>query len=137
MHQISCDHRPLSFGLDTNADVARLVARSRLEPDVVGDAVVRLDKIGQARIDDRPHRVAQDVIGFAIAVPGLRARLGQQRPVLPLLARKQVARILECRYPMAVGQSRVPADMIDMQPWRCATVSTSRRPGRCTGMSGL
>ena len=75
MHQIAGDHRPLAFGLDANADVGGGVARSRLEPDFVGDAVVRLDKLGQTRIDDRPHGVAQDVVGFAIAVSGLHPRL--------------------------------------------------------------
>jgi len=30
--------------------------------------VIRFDKFGQARIDDRSRRVAQDVVGFAIAV---------------------------------------------------------------------
>jgi hypothetical protein len=66
MHQIARDHRLRAIGLDANADVAGSVARSRPEPDLVGDSVIRFDKLGQARVDDRPHRVAQDVVGCAL-----------------------------------------------------------------------
>src|SRR5437763_1656073 len=79
------------------------VAGRRLEPDPVRDAMVHLDQLGEPRVQHRRDAVGEDALGPVLVLGG---------PVLPLPPGEEVPGAREGRHPAAVGQARVPADVI-------------------------
>src|SRR5262249_25842702 len=63
---------------------------------------VAVDEVDAVRLDDRQHAVG-DALVLLVA------------PVLPLLAGDQIGRAREGRYPAGVHETRVPADVIDVE----------------------
>ena len=87
--------------------MARRVARARHEADLGADAMVPLDEVGEAKLEDRPYAVGEH-----------RQHVGTLRlcaPVLVLDPTEQIARVREGRDPLAIGQHGVPADVVDVQ----------------------
>ena len=106
MHQVAGDDGVLALRADAHAHVPGRVARRRLQPDLVAQAMIGLDEVREARVEDGPDGVAED---FAVRVVPRRA------PVRPLRPAKEIARPGEGRDPAAVDQHRVPADVIDVE----------------------
>ncbi len=104
--EVTRDERVRTTRLHVHGDVARRVARRELEADLVGDAMVGRDEVGEAGVDHGPHRV----------VEGCRVPDGSCfRPVRPLVAAQEVARVRERRHPRAVDQHGVPPHMVEVE----------------------
>src|SRR5271156_1425679 len=106
MHQVTGDHRVLPLRRNSHAVMAGSVAGGRLEAYFIRKAKFLIDQVGNARVDDRPHRVL-DRIAHVLAV--------ERREEIPLGAANQVACVRKRRHPLAVLERRVPSDVIDVQ----------------------
>ncbi len=103
---VAGDEGGFALGFDHHADVAGGVAGRRDQADLGGEDGVHLHIFGQARVEDRLHRVGQDLKVGLVAVGA---------PVLMIDAADQVAGVGEGGHPLAVLQAGVPAHMVDVQ----------------------
>ena len=114
VHQVAGDDRFLALRGNPHVDVAGRMAVARLAPDppIVsgGDLMVRLDKVGHARGDDRIDAF-DHVVGVVVAV------VADLLPRLELGLAEQVAGVGEGR-PVLSGLRvlvGVPADVVEVQ----------------------
>src|SRR5690348_9043625 len=86
--------------------MARRVARSGLEANLIRDARIAFDQVRQPGLEYRAYRVVEQL-----------ARVGLARlpPVIPFLAPDEIARTRKRRRPFAIDQHRVPSDMVYVQ----------------------
>ena len=103
---VAGDHRALAARFDHHADVAGRVPGGRRQADLRRDAVVQLDQLGQARLEDRLDAVAEDRLLLLVALGA---------PVLELALADQVTGLGEGRDPLAVLEHGVPAHVVDVQ----------------------
>ena len=116
---VAGDHRGLAFRLDHHADVAGRMARRGDQPDLRADAVIEIDHLGQARIEDRLDRVGQDRLLLLVALGA---------PVVELGPAEQVAGVREGRDPLAVLKHGVPTDVVDVKMGADHGVDAFARP---------
>jgi hypothetical protein len=107
VHDIAGDERALPLRLDQYADVARRVARRRLQANLRCDDVVHLDLLNEARVEDRLHGVGEHRLLLVVG------RVAE--PVLELRSREQIRRAREGGHPAVSFAHGVPADVVDVQ----------------------
>src|SRR5262245_19806031 len=82
-----------------------------LEPNPVTDLAMherlRVDEVRETRIQNRRHAVVE-----GLAMSGLVALLAEE---LEVLAPEEVTRLGKRRHPRAVLQTRIPADVVEVQ----------------------
>ena len=93
-----------------NNEIAGRMAGRRFEPDTIVELVIHLDQYRLIGIHDRPDTVRID-IGNGAFLTGFFAL----QPEFQLGLAEDIFCIRECRYPAAIHQPRIPANMIDMQ----------------------
>src|SRR5262245_32974191 len=70
VHEVARDDGLAVTRTEAHAHVARGVSRRRLEPELVGDAVVHLDQRGEPGIQYRPHAVGQNAPSVLVLLAG-------------------------------------------------------------------
>ena len=107
MGDVAGEEALLAVRLDQNAHMPRTMARRRDQGDFIAEPGIAGDEFGHAGVRDRLHRVVENsqLVGLVAVVA----------PVLVLDLAEDVARMGEGRDPPVVHESRVPADMVDMQ----------------------
>ena len=83
------------------------MSRCRNQIHFIAKAMIRLDKVDKAGIEDRLHGIGENRALFGIVCFIF--------PVVEFFARHQVPSIGKGRHPFSVDKHRVPADMVDMQ----------------------
>src|SRR6516165_12459523 len=106
VHDIAAQHHGCLRGPRHDADMAGCVPRPRLDPYVVVERIICGDELGLASLHDRQQAVLVVRIGGVCGSPF------SDLPVLPFLARKEVAGVREGRHPSAVDEPRVPTHVI-------------------------
>src|SRR5215831_291962 len=109
MHDIAAQDDGCVRGPRHDADMAGCVPRPGLDPYVVVKRIIHGNQLGLATVHDGQQAVLVVRIGRVCGSPF------SDLPVLPFLARKEVASVREGRYPSAVEEPRVPTDVIGVQ----------------------
>src|SRR5215471_10025309 len=109
MHDIAAQDDGCVRGPRHDADMAGCVPRPGLDPYVVVKRIIRGDELGLATLHDRQQAI------LIIWIRGVRGSPFSDLPVLPFLAREEVAGVREGRHPSAIDEPRVPPDVIGMQ----------------------
>src|SRR5947209_1379816 len=107
MKDVAEQDRRLAAALDRDAHMCGTMPRRRNEMDFRTQSMIAVDEIDEARLDngfDRIRIMRRDVLVIAMGAP-----------MLVFLAAPDIARIRKCRHPSPLQETRVPADMIDMQ----------------------
>src|SRR5215472_12044164 len=109
VHDIAAQDHGCLRGPRHDADMAGCVPRPRLDPYTVVERIIHGNQLGLATVHDGQQAVLVVRIGRVCGSPF------SDLPVLPFLARKEVAGVREGRYPSAVEEPRVPTDVIGVQ----------------------
>ena len=106
VHTVAGDDGFFALGLDAHGDVAGRVSRGGFEPDFVGEFVVGLNESVEVGIEDGLDGLFENRSGIFVF---------EIAEVIPLGAAEEILGVLEGRDPFAVGEHRVPADMIGVE----------------------
>ena len=107
MGDVAGQHGLFAVGADQHAHVARRVAGGGDQGHFLAQPVIACHQDGEPARHDRPHRVLEH--GPVLAGRAVRG------PVVVLVLAEHVAGLGEGRHPLAAGQRRIPADMVDVQ----------------------
>src|SRR6266849_8967862 len=125
VHQVSSENGAAAGGGYAQRDLTGSVTVDRLDAGFVVKLVWRLDQQHASRIDQRTHA------GGDRSVAEIPVRFLALAPVVPLAARKDIFRVRESRYELAVVPVGVPPGVIEMEMSAEHEVDVLRFHARC------